>query len=169
MKLSDTLLPEYDQEMKTTRRVLERVPGDQLGWQPHEKSMTLGRLANHLAELPSFGTGILAGAEFDVAPPQGKSSYTPANLESTQQILELFDKNVARTRKALAEADNDALMQPWSLKKAGTPIFTLPKIAAMRTMLLNHIIHHRGQMTVYLRQTGALVPSVYGPTADEGI
>ncbi len=169
MKLSETLLPELDHEMKTTRRVLERVDGNQLGWKPHEKSMSLGRLASHLAELPSFAVAIMNGAIFDVAPPDGKSTVQRANPETRDEILELFDKNVAAARQIIAGADNEALMENWSLFKAGEPVFTLPKIAAVRSMLLNHTIHHRGQLTVYLRQTGSLVPSVYGPSADEGI
>lgn len=169
MRLSDTLLPEIDHEMSTTRRVLERVPEDQLGWKPHEKSMALGRLASHLAELPSFAVAIMNDVVFDVAPPGGKSTITPANAASRAEILELFDRNVAAVRKAIAAADNDAMMKTWSLFKAGEPVFTLPKIAAVRSMLLNHTIHHRGQLSVYLRLTGAPVPSIYGPSADEGI
>ena len=169
MKLNETLLPEIDHEMKTTRRVLERVDENQLGWKPHEKSMSLGRLASHLAELPSFAVAIMNGAIFDVAPPGGKSTIKPANAATRDEILELFDKNVAAARQAIAEADNEALMENWSLLKGGEPVFTLPKIAAVRSMLLSHTIHHRGQLTVYLRQTGSQVPSVYGPSADEGI
>lgn len=169
MRLSDTLLPELDHEMTTTRRVLERVPEDQLGWKPHEKSMSLGRLASHLAELPSFAVAIMGGAVFDVAPKEGGGTRKPLNAESREEILATFDKNVAAAREAIAAADNDALMEKWSLFKGGEPVFTLPKIAAVRSMLLNHTIHHRGQLSVYLRQTGALVPSIYGPSADEGI
>ena len=169
MKLSETLLPEMDQEMKTTRRVLERVDGNQLGWKPHEKSMSLGQLAGHLAELPSFAVAIMNGVKFDVAPPDGKSTVQRARPETRDEILELFDKNVAAARQAVAEAGNEALMESWSLFKGGEPVFTLPKIAAVRSMLLSHTIHHRGQLTVYLRQTGSQVPSVYGPSADEGI
>lgn len=170
MKLNETLLPELIHEMNTTRRVLERVPEDQLGWKPHEKSMTLGRLANHLAELPALGLAVLKGVTLDVAPKDpSQSNFKPAAQETTQGIVELFDKNVAAAREALAGADDAALMEPWSLYKGGEPVFTLPKIAAVRSMLLNHSIHHRGQLTVYLRLTGAKVPSVYGPSADEAI
>lgn len=169
MKLNETLLPEMDIEMKTTRRVLERVDGNQLGWKPHEKSMSLGELAGHLAQLPSFAVAIMQGVKFDVAPPDGKSTIQRARPETRDEILALFDKNVAAARQAIAEADNEALMESWSLFKAGEPVFTLPKVAAVRSMLLSHTIHHRGQLTVYLRQTGSQVPSVYGPSADEGI
>jgi uncharacterized damage-inducible protein DinB len=131
--------------------------------------MTLGRLASHLAELPNMGLSILHGDSFDVDPPGGVSNYRPADLESTDKILRLFDRSVAIVRQALAEADDATFHQTWSLKKGGQPLWTLPKDAVLRTMMFNHIIHHRGQLTVYLRLVGAQVPAVYGPSADEAI
>jgi uncharacterized damage-inducible protein DinB len=168
MSLSQTLLPEYDQEMATTRRVLERVPEDQFGWQPHEKSMTLGRLATHVAELAGWARTFLKNDSLDLAPPGG-SGYQPQTAASRAELLEMFDKNVAGTRAAIEATDDAALLQKWTLLKGGRTIFTLPRVAVLRTMLLNHVIHHRGQLTVYLRLTGTPVPSVYGPTADEDI
>jgi uncharacterized damage-inducible protein DinB len=168
MSLSKTLLPEYDQEMATTRRVLERVPEDQLSWQPHEKSMSLGRLATHVAELAGWARTFLQDDSFDIAPPEG-SGYQPQNAPSRSALLEMFDKNVASTRAAIEATDDATFMQKWTLLKGGQTIFTLPRVAVLRTMLLNHVIHHRGQLTVYLRLTGTPVPSVYGPTADEGM
>jgi uncharacterized damage-inducible protein DinB len=167
MKLSETLLAEFNQEAKNTRRVLERVPEDRLSWQPHPKSMSLGRLASHLAELPFMGASILLGSSFDVDPPDGNTAYVPQNVKSKEEILALFDKSVTTARRAIADADDDLFRQPWSLLKGGQPVWTLPKAAVLRNMLLNHTIHHRGQLTVYLRLVGAPVPAVYGPSADE--
>lgn len=168
MSLSKTLLPEYDQEMATTRRVLDRVPEDQFGWQPHEKSMSLGRLATHVAELAGWAKTFLKDDSFDLAPPGG-GGYQAQVAPSRSALLEMFDKNVASTRAAIEATDDATFMQKWTLLKGGQSIFTLPRIAVLRTMLLNHVIHHRGQLTVYLRLTGTPVPSVYGPTADEGM
>jgi uncharacterized damage-inducible protein DinB len=169
MKTSDALLAEFDNEVNSTRRVLERVPEDRLSWQPHEKSMSLGRLATHLAELPFLGASIVRGSSFDVAPPDGNSAYQPKSLDSKEAILALFEKSAATVRRAIAEADDDLFQQPWSLLRGGQPLWTRPKLIVLRDMLLNHTIHHRGQLTVYLRLVGAPVPPVYGPTADEGI
>ena len=163
MNLSQTLIPEFDQEMKNTRKVLERVPEDKLDWAPHEKSMTLGRLATHLAELAGLGSMILGSESFDLAAGRGG----PKALASRQEILDLFDKSTAQLREALVATQDETFHSKWSLLRAGTTLFTLPKIATLRTMYFNHIIHHRGQLTVYLRLAGAAVPSVYGPSADE--
>lgn len=168
MKLSQTLLPEFDQEMSTTRRVLERVPENHAGWKPHDKSMSLGRLATHIAELAGWAPLILGQESFDIAPPGG-GGYQPKTLESAQEIVALFDQNVATTHAALEQAEDAQLMQPWSLMKGGQAIFTLPRIAVLRTMLFSHVIHHRGQLSVYLRLNDVPVPSIYGPSADEGI
>ncbi len=164
MRLSQTLIPEFDQEMKNTRKVLERVPDDKLDWAPHEKSMTLGRLATHVAELAGLGRTVLQSDSFDIA--EGARSGPPA-LGSRQEILDLFDKATAALRQALEEMQDEAFHSKWTLLKAGATIFSLPKIATLRTMYFNHIIHHRGQLTVYLRLAGAAVPSTYGPSADE--
>jgi len=165
MALSDTLLPEYDNEMKTTRRVLERVDESQLAWQPHEKSMTLGRLASHLAELPAMGGKILGADSWDIA----AGDYKPHNLASRSEILEHFDKHAAATRAEIAGSDDAKLLEMWTFKRGEQTIFKAPKIGALRGMIMNHIIHHRGQLTVYLRLTGSAVPSVYGPSADESV
>lgn len=163
MNLSQTLIPEFDQEMKNTRKVLERLPEDKLGWAPHEKSMTLGRLATHLAELAGLASTILGSESFDIA----AFPRQPLSLGSRQEILDLFDKKTAELREALIATQDEAFHSKWSLLRAGTTIFTLPKVATLRTMYFNHIIHHRGQLTVYLRLAGAAVPSTYGPSADE--
>jgi uncharacterized damage-inducible protein DinB len=166
MSLSKSLLPEFDQEMTNTRRVLERVPEDKLAWKPHEKSMSLGRLASHVAEMLRWAETTIRDESFDVAPVDG-TQYQAADLGSRQEILDLFDRGVAATRALLEQTEDATLMQPWSLKKGGEAMFTLPRIAVLRGMVMNHIIHHRGQLSVYLRLTGAPVPAIYGPSADE--
>jgi uncharacterized damage-inducible protein DinB len=163
MKLSETLLPEFNQEMATTRKLLERVPDDRLDWQPHDKSMSLGRLATHLAEVPALAALIIHRESFDIAA-GGGSGQKPT---SRQEIVDLFDANVRNTRAAIESAENDALLQPWTLQKGDHVVFTLPRVAALRALVLSHTIHHRGQLSVYLRLNDVPVPSVYGPTADE--
>lgn len=163
MSLAQSLLPEFDQEMATTRRCLERVPEDKLDFKPDPRSTTLARLAGHVAELPGW-TSITVNTEaLDFA----TGDFKPTEMASRQQILATFDKIVAEARTALAGASDEHLMKPWSLKQDGAVLFTLPRIAVLRGMVMNHVIHHRGQLTVYLRMTGAKVPSVYGPSADE--
>ena len=163
MSISDTLLPEFDQEMSNTRRALERVPMDKPDWKPHPKSMALGRLAIHLAELPGWAHVTVTTDELNFA-----DGYNPAKAETTEELLALFDKNVAAARAALAGAGGEAWHKPWTLRMGDQKIFTLPKIAVHRAFTMNHIIHHRGQLTVYLRLNDVPVPSIYGPSADEG-
>jgi uncharacterized damage-inducible protein DinB len=163
MKISDVLLPEFDQEMASTRKTLERIPEDKLAWKPHEKSMTLGRLAGHVAELPGFGSTVIATESLDFS----TGEYKPLIAASRQQVLEAFDKNVAAARSAIAGASDEHYMQPWSLALAGKMIFSAPRVGALRGMMINHIIHHRAQLGVYLRLNNVPVPSIYGPSADE--
>jgi uncharacterized damage-inducible protein DinB len=163
MSLSDALIPEFDMEMANTRRALERVPMDKASWQPHPKSMTLGRLAVHLAELPGWASTTVNTDELDFA-----SGYNPPKAETTQDLLALFDKNVGEARAALAGASDETWQKGWTLRRGDHVIFTMPKIAVHRGFTMNHIIHHRGQLTVYLRLNDVAVPSIYGPSADEG-
>jgi uncharacterized damage-inducible protein DinB len=165
--IAQMFLPELDHEMGTTRRVLERVPDGNMEWRPHPKSMTLGRLASHIAELPSFAERILRHESFNIAPPQGDSTYTPRSLATRQEILDLFDSNVAAGRELIAATDDATFGQTWSLMRGDHPVFTLPRAAVVRSMLFSHVIHHRGQLTVYLRLNDVPLPSVYGPSADE--
>ncbi|HET6933265.1 MAG TPA: DinB family protein, partial [Candidatus Angelobacter sp.] len=160
--LSNALLPEFDHEMQTTRRTLERVPEDKLGWKPHQKSMTLGALATHLATIIHWVDAVAGMDSFDVTsvPP------TP-ELKSREELLKAFDENVARARKTIAGISDPAMMKPWSLIAGGKTMFSLPRIAVLRSFVLNHIIHHRGQFSVYLRLNDVPVPSIYGPSADE--
>ncbi len=164
MPITDALLPEFDREMGTTRKLLERVPDHCMRWKPHEKSMSLGRLATHVAEIPKWGGYALSQAELDISGP-----YTPAEEPSKDAILALFDKTVADTRKLLSSKTDAEFMETWSLKRDGKTLFTMPKAAVIRGMVMNHLIHHRGQLSVYLRLQGVPLPPMYGPTADEGV
>lgn len=166
MALRDMILPEFDREMATTRKTLERVPEGKPDWKPHDRSMSIGRLAGHLAELPIFAVRTFQGDSFDFqasgAPPQ------PTVMTSRQQLLDLFDKNVAAARVAISKATDEDFQKTWTLLSGGKTIFSMPRLAVLRSMVLNHVIHHRGQLSVYLRLSNVPVPSIYGPSADEG-
>jgi uncharacterized damage-inducible protein DinB len=166
MALSEALVAEFDQEMASTRRSLERVPEDKLEWQPHPKSMKMGRLAGHLAEIPSWAGMAIDKDSFDLQPP-GAPPHKPFLPSSRQEALDLFDKNVAAARKALSGATDEQLFQSWSLLMTEKPIFTMPRMGVVRGMVLSHTIHHRAQLGVYLRLNDVPVPSIYGPSADE--
>jgi uncharacterized damage-inducible protein DinB len=166
MRISDAFLPELDHEMALTRKTLERVPDDKFTYKPHEKSMEMGALALHIAMMADWGADTLGSDSFDVAPVDGPAYQMPT-AKNTAEVLALFDKNVARLRNALASADNEAMMKSWSLLNGGQPIFTMPRGAVLRSMIFNHIVHHRGQLTVYLRMNNIPVPALYGPSADE--
>ncbi len=166
MKISDALLPEFDHEMASTRKMLERVPDAKWTWKPHGKSMTMGDLAVHIMGMAGWTVDTLKTESFDVAPADGSKPDFPS-AKSNRELLEKFDRNVAAARAALAAAENDQLMQPWSLLQGGQPIFTMPRAGVLRTMIFNHIVHHRGQLSVYLRLNDVAVPGMYGPSADE--
>jgi uncharacterized damage-inducible protein DinB len=163
MTMSQTLLPEFDNEMRLTRKALERVPDDKFDWKPHAKSMSMGRLAGHLAELPAFAAAMIQteGMNFD------KGEYKAAVVTNRAEVLEAFDRNVAAAREAIAGATDDHLRQPWHLIYKEKKLFDAPRAAGLRGMAMNHIVHHRGQLTVYLRLNDVMVPSIYGPSADE--
>jgi uncharacterized damage-inducible protein DinB len=162
MSISQGLLPEFDQEMAGTRKCLERVPEGKTEWQPHPKSMTLGRLAGHLAELPNWIVETMKRDELSL-----DGQFTPFISSSPKELLAMFDARVAEARALIESATDEDMMKPWSLKVRGQTAFTMPKIAVLRGMVINHIIHHRGQLTVYLRLNDVPVPSLYGPSADE--
>jgi uncharacterized damage-inducible protein DinB len=166
MTYAETLLPEFDQEMANTRKVLERIPDDRLDWQPHPKSHTIGWNANHVANLPLWLTETLTKPSFDVAPVGGEPYKLP-NLGSRQEILDHFDRNVTAARKAIAEIKDEDVGSMWSLLKGGQPIFSMPRSAVVRGMVLNHLIHHRAHLCVYLRLNDIPVPGMYGPSGDE--
>ncbi len=167
MPLSEALLPEWEHEMANTRTTLERVPENKLGWKPHEKSGTMGWLAGHLANIPSWATFTLAEESLDLAPRGVRLAPAPAP-NSRGELLETFDKNVAAGRAAIAGASDAQLVKPWTLLSNGKTIFTLPRIAVLRSFVINHTIHHRAQLGVYLRLNNIPVPALYGPSADEG-
>lgn len=163
MPMIDALLPEYDHEMATTRKLLERVPDDRLAWKPHEKSMTLGRLAMHVAELPNWVEVALEHDGIDLDP----GSYVAKSASSRQDLLAVFDKAVKDARALIVGRTDAEMLAPWTLRQSGEAVFTLPKSGVIRTWVLNHMIHHRGQLSVYLRLNGVPLPSIYGPSADE--
>jgi uncharacterized damage-inducible protein DinB len=165
MAIKDALLPEFDHEMGTTRRLLERTPGDKLAWKPHEKSMSLGQLAGHIANLPHWCGAILQNTVFDVA--TIGEDPRPRAPESVAWLLADFDAKVKAARAGLANTGDAELFTPWTFKNNGQEIFTMPRIAAIRSFVMNHSIHHRGQFSVYLRMNNVPLPSMYGPTADE--
>ncbi len=165
MPLSAALLPEFDHEMSNTRRTLERVPENRFDWAPHEKSMKMGGLATHLSNLPSWASLTISSDSFDMAP-EGKPIRVPP-AQSNSELLETFDKNVAAARSAIAAASDEELFKPWTLLSNGNKLLELPKIAVIRSFVMNHSIHHRAQLGVYLRLNDVPVPSIYGPSADE--
>jgi uncharacterized damage-inducible protein DinB len=161
MAFADAFLPEFDHEMKTTRSLLERVPFDKATWKPHTKSTAIGSLASHLANLAGFGYMIATADERDMA-----KGGMPGNYDSTEKMLSVFDENVSKTRAAIAALPDDKLGTPWTLRMGEHVIMTLPRTAMLRTLMMNHMIHHRGQLSVYLRLNDVALPSIYGPTAD---
>jgi len=166
MSFAQIILPEFEQEMASTRKVLERVPEDKLDWQPHPKSHTIGWNACHLAEMPGWVANTLSASSLDIAPPGGPQYQSP-KLRSRKEILDLFDKNVAAAKKAIAAATDDQVGQMWSLLKAGQTMFSMPRSAVIRSFVINHIIHHRAILCVYLRLNNIPVPGMYGPSGDE--
>jgi uncharacterized damage-inducible protein DinB len=166
MSISASLLPEFDNEVATTRKCLERVPEDKFDWKPHDKSMTFGSLASHIAEMVSWTSSTIESDSFDMSPPDGPA-YETFVAETQKELLETFDKNAAAARAAIAGAGDAEYVKPWSLLAGGNALFTMPKIAVIRTFVLNHVIHHRGQLSVYLRLNDIPVPSIYGPSADD--
>jgi uncharacterized damage-inducible protein DinB len=167
MAIKDSFLSEFDQEMAITRRCLERVPYEKVDWKPHPRAGTLGWLAWFTGLLPGWGTSILQQDSFDLAG-AGQQAAPPVP-KNVSELLSSFDKGVTECRAALAAATDEQMMRPWALLKGGEKIFTLPRVAVFRGMVMNHIIHHRGQLTVYLRMLDVKVPSIYGPSADEQV
>jgi uncharacterized damage-inducible protein DinB len=166
MSTSTDLLFHFDHEMTTTRRVLERVPGSAAPWKPHPKSMSMGQLASHIANMVRWTPSTVTDAELDFMSPTAGKLRDPA-FESTARLVEVFDDNVKIARTAIASATDEALEQTWTLRAGEKRIFTMPRKAVVRSFILSHIIHHRGQLSVYLRLNDVPVPPIYGPTADE--
>lgn len=165
--IAHALLAEFDHEMANTRTTLERVPEDRPDYRPHARSMTLSRLAGHVSEFPLWAIMTLTQDELDVNPAGGQAG-SAAVMESRAAMLKTFDDNLVRARAALASSTDEAMMSIWSLKNGGKTLLALPKVAVMRGFVLNHMVHHRAQLGVYLRLNDVAVPALYGPTADEG-
>ena len=166
MSIAQTLLPEFDQEAANTRKVLERLPEDKFGYKPHDKSGTLAWLAAHVAHLLGWSKETFTLTELDLSP-GGKPFVPPPPPKTSKELLASFDTFVAAGRAALAAASDADMMVMWSLKMNGTTIFQMPRIACYRGMVMNHMIHHRAQLTVYMRLLDIPVPGLYGPSADE--
>ena len=161
--LNQSIIPELQNEAANTRKMLERVPQDQFQSKPHVKSMSLVRLATHIAELPSWIPMIINSNELDLS----KMNYKPPVINNTADLTELLDRNLKQATDALKTVSDDTLMGTWTLRNADHVIFSLPRIAVIRSMAMNHVIHHRGQLSVYLRLHNVAVPGMYGPSADE--
>ena len=167
MRISEIFLMEFDNEMNSARKTLERIPEDKLSWKPHEKSMPLGRLAGHVAELAGWAIPAIKQDSLDFSPP-GAPPMQPTIATSRKQVLEIFDKNREESRAAITSASDEHLMKNWSLMRGGQMLMTMPRVVVLRSFFMNHLIHHRAQLGVYLRLNNIPVPSVYGPSADEG-
>lgn len=163
MPMSQALLPEFDHEMANTRKTLERVPDDKFSWKPHPKSMAMGQLASHIANLPGWGASIVTDDSYDVA-----TGPRPPEYSSRKDLLAAFDNNVKQARASISGAADEQLGKPWSLLRGGQAMFTQPRIAILRSFVFSHVIHHRAQLGMYLRLNDLPVPSIYGPSADEG-
>lgn len=166
MTLSQRLLPEFDQEMANTRKVLERIPADKLEWKAHPKSNTIGWVGMHVADIPGWAEFMLTKDSLDIAPPGGTPYRTPA-ADSREAILKHFDERAAAGRAAIAAASDDDFAKPWSLLHGGNVIFTQPRYVVLRNSVMNHLVHHRAHLCVYLRLNDVPVPGLYGPSADE--
>ncbi len=166
MTIAQVFLAEFDHEMRNTRRMLECVPDEALDFKPHAKSMTMGRLAGHVAEMPGWGVHTAELDKLDIRPP-GSPALEPFEAPSQKAALKLFDKHVADARQAIARVSDDAMRLPWTLLMTDRPVFTMPRITVLKSMVLNHIIHHRAQLSVYLRMNDVAIPGMYGPSADE--
>ncbi len=163
MTIAQQMLAELEQESIATRKILANVPTDNQDWQPHEKSMKFIPLARHVAEIYGWSKEIVADDELDFA----KMDWTPVPVNSTQDLLDMLDKGLAKSKEILGAATDEDMQKPWTMRQGEIIFFTLPKAQVMRTWVLNHIIHHRAQLGVYLRLQGIAVPGTYGPSADE--
>lgn len=166
MAMNQALVAEFDQEMAGTRKTLERVPEAKFDWKPHDKSGSMIWLAGHLANLAGWAGTTVNTDSLDLAP-GGKPMTPPPPPKSSKELLDLFDKNVAESRKAIAAVSDADLQKPWSLLNNGTVLMTMPRGVCLRNFVMNHTIHHRAQLGVYLRLNNVAVPALYGPSADE--
>lgn len=165
MSIAEAMIGEFTHESVNTRKMLERLPEDKIAWKPHEKSMTLGRLATHLAEIPEWADTIVNHESFDMA----AADYVPKEFSSKQELLGLFDKNVESFKEILGGQSDEDLFKNWKLMQGDQVAVEMPRVACVRGFILSHTIHHRGQLSVYLRENDVPLPALYGPSADEGI
>lgn len=163
MNLSEFLMPEFHYEMANTRKMLEAIPEDSFDYQSNEKAMSLAQLANHIAEIPTWVRHTFLHPELDFA----TFNYVPKDFRNVKELIAFFDENVTDAQKLLSEVRNETLHESWTMKNGETVYFTMPKLSVYRMFVMNHTIHHRGQMAAYIRAIGAIVPGMYGPTADE--
>lgn len=163
-RLAQAFLNELDNEAKVTRSVLERIPADNFDWKPHEKSMTFGRLATHVAEMFGWTKETLKSDVLDFA----AFDYKPFEPKSNEELMAFFEDHIAKAKQILSETSDERFLTDWTMRNGEQVYFTMPKVAVMRSFVMNHIIHHRGQLSVYLRLNDIPVPSMYGPSADEG-
>jgi uncharacterized damage-inducible protein DinB len=166
--ISQSLLPEFDMEVANTRKTLERVPEGRFEFRPHAKSMTLGRLAGHVAEIPMWAMMTLGHDELDMNPPGGGPRPPSYTMTTRQALIEKFDEEAKKARTLLVSTDDASMMATWTLKNGGQNVMAMPRVAVFRSFIMNHMIHHRAQLGVYLRMNDVPVPSTYGPSADEG-
>lgn len=163
-RLATAFLAELENEAKVARACLERVPAETFDWKPHEKSMTMGRLASHVAEMFGWTKETLTQDVLDFA----TADFKPFEPKTSEELLKFFDDHIAAAKEILSKTSDDIFMTPWTMRNGEQVYFTMPKVAVMRTFVMNHIVHHRGQLSVYLRLNDIPVPSIYGPSADEG-
>lgn len=161
--IAGTLMPELEHEAQVTRRCLERIPAEKFSWKPHERSMTMGRLASHIAEMFGWTGPTLQNLELDFS----KIDYKPTEPATTEELLEYFDETVSEAAEILKSTPDSVMMENWTMRDGEKIFITMPKAAVMRSFVLNHIFHHRGQLSVYMRLNDIPVPSIYGPSADE--
>ncbi|MEQ1912665.1 MAG: DinB family protein [Vicinamibacterales bacterium] len=162
MRIVDSILMELDREAQSTRRALERVPTDRLAWQPHPKSMTLGQLALHIAQLPGVIAGFVAAPSLELP-----SEFRQEAAMSTGEVLSTLDQSLEKANEVLRGLDDATIMSVWTLTAGDKTLMSMPRLAVIRSLMLNHWYHHRGQLSVYLRELDVPVPSIYGPSADE--
>lgn len=166
MTIAESILPEFEMESAGTRKVLDRVPDNLLDWRVHPKSNTMGWVASHLAEIVGWVEGTLTQDVWDINP-EGGEPYRSPRFNSRQEILDLFDANVAEARRRIAATADEEFGKSWSLASGGQALFTMPKLGVIRTWIINHTIHHRAHLCVYLRLNDIAVPALYGPSGDE--
>ena len=166
MAISDSFLPELDHEAAGTRKTLARIPQDKFDWKPHEKSYSFQELASHISNLPVWATMVAGESGLDIAP-VGEDPPRQEAVTSVEHALQVFDQNVGAARDAIAGLDDEAMMETWTLLAGGEEIFSMPRAAVIRSFIMNHLIHHRAQLSLYLRLNDVAMPALYGPTADE--